>query len=600
MTAAPQATGHPLAVRVILRLGQIVGVLLLVAALSRVSSVVSYAWDAAQMRDWEVVRATILETDYRAESDENENEMVFARYRYEYQGAEYEGTRVDVSDSPDFIHEFQQQMWRELAAHLNNGTPIDAYVDPAQPDEAVLYPRFYYTNFAFRLLLTVVLAFAGAAFFLACSSIIRRENRFGLARAEHPDKPWLWRDDWASKRICASGRGARWMIAAAAAIYLLIVLPLGLLVVQEWDWPILSVPGVILIVVGWGLFNFARLRFQYARRYEQAELQLAFVPGVIGGPLSGVVHMPAKFSGDKQFQLRLECVRKLPSAKDRSESEDILWREGATIEKTLSSPDPYRVAIPVYFAIPFDCQPSDPPDRAGVNWRLKVGTDTTDANQHARFEVPVYQTAESSEHYEPDPSVLQPYEKVTTADDVLRATNHRVTILPGGGEEISFKFFQTWALLAAIVILALCFGGIAAILHFEWHAAFTILPGFFALLVVLGMSEMLLWSSRLQIHTDSVTVTSGLLGFRKTRRLLPDEIQSIESATDLQMERTTFYAVILKAADGQTFTLVKRLESRHDADLLADWLREKLPEVPVVRSTSPAADAGVLQEEHDG
>ncbi len=207
----------------------------------------------------------------------------------------------------------------------------------------------------------------------------------------------------------------------------------------------------------------------------------------------------------------------------------------------------------------------------------------TDAEQHARFEVPVYQTAESCEHYEPDPSVLQPYEKVTTADDVLRATNHRVTALAGGGEEIRFTFFQTWALLAAIVILALCFGGIAAILHFEWHAAFTILPGIFALLVVLGMSEMLLWSSRLQIHGDSVTVTSGLLGFRKTCKLSPEEIESVEPATDLQMERTTFYSVILKAADGQTFTLVKRLESRQEADLLADWLREKMPAVKVVQ-----------------
>ena len=236
-----------------------------------------------------------------------------------------------------------------------------------------------------------------------------------------------------ASRIRATGRGARWLIAAITAVYLIAVLPLGLLVLKEWDWPILSVPGVILILIAWVLLNFTRRRFQYARRYEQAELQLASVPGVIGGPLSGVVHLPAKLSGDEQFQLRLECVRKLPSAKNRSESEDILWREGATIEKTLSSPDPYRVSIPVYFAIPFDCEPSDPPDRASVHWRLKVGADTSDANQHARFEVPVYQTAESSEHYEADPSILQPYEKVTTADDVLRATNHRVTARSGWG-----------------------------------------------------------------------------------------------------------------------------------------------------------------------
>ena len=154
-------------------------------------------------------------------------------------------------------------MWRQLAEHANNGTPVDAHVNPSQPDESVLYPRFYYTNFAFRLLLTVVLAFAGTAFFLACSSIIRREKRFSLARAEHPGKPWLWRGDWASKRIRATGRGTRWLIAAIAAVYLIAVLPLGLLVLKEWDWPVLSVPGVILILVAWVLLNITRRRFQW-------------------------------------------------------------------------------------------------------------------------------------------------------------------------------------------------------------------------------------------------------------------------------------------------------------------------------------------------
>ncbi len=79
MTASPQATGHPLIVRFFLRMGQIVGVLLLIAALSRVSSVVSYAWDSARMREWYVVPATVLEADYRAESDETSTRWYLPR-----------------------------------------------------------------------------------------------------------------------------------------------------------------------------------------------------------------------------------------------------------------------------------------------------------------------------------------------------------------------------------------------------------------------------------------------------------------------------------------------------------------------------------------
>ena len=97
MSASLEITGHPLIVRVFLRIGQVVGIFLMMAAFFRIPSVVSYARDAARMHDWSVVPATVLEADYRAESNENENEMVFARYRYEYDGAEYEGTAALMS-----------------------------------------------------------------------------------------------------------------------------------------------------------------------------------------------------------------------------------------------------------------------------------------------------------------------------------------------------------------------------------------------------------------------------------------------------------------------------------------------------------------------
>jgi hypothetical protein len=594
-----EINGPPAVVRGVLRTGQAIGIFLLLAAIVRIPRLVSYPWDAARMSFWEPVGATLVEADYRPFSEENPREMVFARYRYEYEGAKFEGTRVDVSNRPDLVDAIHEGMWRQLSEHLRAGTPVDCYVNPSHSDESVLYPQFHVTIFAERLGVVSAFALFGALLFWGSSARLRREKRFASAKTEHPNEPWLWRDDWARGRIGASSRGMRWIVATLAAIHLFIVLPLGFLILDEWQQPLFGWIGIVLLVIAWGMIGLTWRRFRHVGRYEQAEFQMASVPGVIGGPLAGIVHIPAKTSPDSDLQVSLECVLHVPGGEDRSSREDVLWRGGTTVDRTLSSPDPYKVAIPVHFAIPFDCQPSDPPDRAQVRWQLKVGKDTTNSDQHARFVVPVYQTAESSDHYRPDPSVMEPYEKDVTPDEVLQKTTYHVAPLPGGGEEIRFSYFQWATLMGAFIVLALCGGGIGAILYFDWHPAITILPGIFMFFVVLGLLGMLLWGCRLQFERDTVTVTSGLLGFRKTRRLSPQEVEVIESAVDLQMERKSFYSVQLRAADGQTFTLVKRLDTRQEADTLSAWLSEKLPKVNVVRPPKPAVDAGTLKVNRD-
>jgi hypothetical protein len=501
-----------------------------------------------------------------------------------------------VSNQPDFVDAIHEGMWRQLSEHLKAGTPVDCYVNPWNPDESVLYPQFYVTIFAAWLGAVSAFALLGFLLFRGSTKRLRREKRFASGKKEHPNEPWLWREDWASARIHATSRGMRWIIATLAAIYLFIALPLGLLVLNELQQPIFGWTGIILLVVAWGMISFTWRRFRHTGRYEQAEFQMGSVPGVIGGPLAGVVHMPATMSRSSDIQIRLECIRIISGDDANSRREDVVWREGTTVDKTLSSPDPYKVAIPVHFAIPFDCQPSESPDSAKIVWRLKVGTDTTDSDKHARFEVPVYETAESSNHYQPDPSVMEPYEKDVTPEEVLQKTTYHVAPLPGGGEEIRFSYFQMGTLFGALIVLALCGGGIGAILYFEWHPAILILPGIFTLFVVLGLLGMLLWGSRVQFERDAVTVTSGILGFRKTRRLSPEEVQAIESVIDLQMERKSFYGVHLRTKDWKVFTLVKRLDTRQEADALAAWLSEKLPKVSVVPKSKPAVDAGAVQE----
>jgi len=184
---------------------QFVGICILIAAYYRVAPTVAYVRDALRMRQWEEVPATVIEPKIGPAGDGNKNPKVFAKYRYEYDGVAYEGSRVDVTNGPHFVGRFQNEMAKELQQHVKDGTPAVCYVNPAQPDEAVLYRQLRYTELAFKVALLFVLTLAGGLFLGCATYVLRRNARLAERQYTYPDQPWLWRPDWADKRIRNSG-----------------------------------------------------------------------------------------------------------------------------------------------------------------------------------------------------------------------------------------------------------------------------------------------------------------------------------------------------------------------------------------------------------
>ncbi|MEX2142908.1 MAG: DUF3592 domain-containing protein [Pirellulales bacterium] len=596
-----------------LRFGQIVGLFLLLAAVYRVSPIVTYLWDAARMRAWEEVPATVLEADYRNLEEDDIRPRVFAEYRYTYGGVEYQGSRVDIAASPELVGEFQKQMADELKQHVNDGTPTTAYVNPSQPEDSVLYPRFIYTAFAARLLILFVFAFFGGLLFWLMTYALRRQKQQVIEERTHPEEPWLWRHDWANKLIRSSSYKLAWLVVLFAAIYLLVALPLALLVLQEWGRDILSVPGVILMLVGLAFFNAARLQLKVGKTFRGAEFRMSSVPGVIGGSLAGVVVLPQKMPDDTKFRVVLECAeyqhtRKNPKSisvgQSRSESVDasehIVWRENVVVERTLSVPDPNSTALPVYFSVPFECKPSGLTETMGIRWRVKAGIEEPNFHRYATFEVPVFKTAESSPDFQPDLAVMQPFEAVVDAKVAIERMC-RIEPLPNGGEKLRFSYTDYLVLVIALVVVAVCAGGVAAVFHFEAHPAWALVPGLFGLVIFLATSAMLLWGSSLAIQGDRVTVASGYAGMRKRFEVPLSEILDVEIEHEQRTHEQDHYCLNLKfrvpvpleelededntPADldflrnekyTESLTIAKRLESRQQAEAVRRWLCEKL------------------------
>jgi hypothetical protein len=578
---------------------QVLGLLLLVAAAFRLALAIQYVTDAVRMRDWEGAQATILDADYKELPDAS-GPQVFARYRYRYGDVDYEGSRVDVANNPEHFGDLQKRIAERLRRHVNDKSPAVVYVNPGDPAESVLDREFYPTVFAFRVGFFLILGVLGGLLVAGPTHVRRKEIELAQLQQIHPNEPWMWRSDWAVGVI----RSSRYRFARLAiwifALYLLVILPAALWIIRQRGNDIVSLAGIVVIGLAWGLFNLARMQFKGAKMFRDAEFRMSSVPGLVGGPLAGVVVVKNRFPDDTKFRVIVECGKTdvvAVSSNDKRFDESIPWRDQVTVERTLSMPDPGVTAIPVYVAIPFDCEPSAASTRHKVRWWLKIGPEATAFDRYAQFEVPVYKTANSSARFKPDPELMQPYEAPVDVPDLLSRVG-RVSWLPDGTERLRFSYFDAMAACIGLVLIAACAGGVAALLYYGFHPAWTMMPAIFGFFVTLGLLEMLLWGSAIDIGRNRITVSAGLAGIRRRRSIAREQISEcmeIETKKELAMQAQDWYALQLNVTpmddtdSGNTnvdpasigeptlhLRIVRRLTTRREADAVRDWLCTRL------------------------
>ena len=176
-----------------------------------------------------------------------------------------------------------------------------------------------------------------------------------MAKA-HPDSPWMWKADWAAGRIVSSAQKTMLAALTIALFWNMVTAPLWFVLPGEIldkgnRWALLGLifPAIGLLLAGWAIVSILRWR-----KFGQSVLQMAFVPGVIGGQLAGVIRTSAKVRPEDGFHLRLRCVRRITtgSGKQRSTSESILWEEERIVMHELLEDQAEQSAIPVEFQIP--------------------------------------------------------------------------------------------------------------------------------------------------------------------------------------------------------------------------------------------------------
>ena len=190
---------------------------------------------------------------------------------------------------------------------------------------------------------------------------VRMGKQQDAARSANPDKPWLWRKDWAEGR--ANGGDPRanitaWVLTAfwdvMSAFIAFTVLPKLL---RDGDPKILLVaifPLARIFITGFAIR--ATLRIW---RYGRTAFWFDSVPFSPGGRVKGFIHLKLPTSTPHGIDLRLSCKRRIVtgSGKGRSVQEFILWQEEKNVPGEWAMHGVQDAQLPVEFALPAD--PSD-------------------------------------------------------------------------------------------------------------------------------------------------------------------------------------------------------------------------------------------------
>lgn len=421
---------------------------------------------------------------------------------------------------------------------------------------------------------------------------IRNMGQERKLKAAHPSQPWLWKPQWAAKHMRLSNKPLLigWFIFFL--IYFFVGVPLALFSEKQ--------PLIILALVV-GLLTLLVLRMIWnSRNWNRAELRIATLPGVIGGPFSGALILKQTFPADTVFDVNLKCAssRTERHGKKSEIRHTDLWSSTLYVQRPLKGSPKGTTALPVNFAIPYSALPTGAHDDETVRWVLSVQKKEEVSTGGASFEIPVFRTADSRQNYQLDASLMKEHLAVFDPAAVLKRFGFKTQQLSSTHVRYNFREFDT-SIFVTLVVMSLILIGIMVPLWFwvkqgrEFAMAF---PGIFVLMFLYGIVHMLFWRLRIDRFTtgspeqldtlaelavpvkenNTIVAESGILGLRKSIRVIADRTTVLRCKIDHRANNQESWSIWLCDAQGQKLKILSAFRGASEAHAAAKFLGEKL------------------------
>jgi hypothetical protein len=503
-----------------------------------------------------------------------------ANYTYEFDGKQYQGQRVGLLEISDNFGDFQQRAFNELKRHHDDGTPFRAFVNPNNPSQSVLYRQLRWELMSFFSIFPAVFGSAGLGMAAGAYAASRRTTASAPTNVPK-DQLWTARGDWASGKILDAGAAtvavpvlavtALWWIIALAPFHL--KLP-GMLAASDspFRWVTLAFPAIAVVLL-------LALTYQATRRrkYGESVLQLASTPGVIGGQLAGVVKIPRDLRAAGGVRMKLSCIERKAGRKNES-YEEVLWQDEQIVTEPMRDSTTGTTAVPVLFAIPYEAQESMRPDSTRcVQWLLEVTANMPGVDYKARFDVPVFKTADSRPDFKLDKSLRTDYMAAPPRDLVLREAGIIKEPLPGCGVRLIFPARRNWkSALVVTAFLAFWSGAIGVMfaVGVPWYIPILFaVPGLF----MLGIAAFLwLYRSTVEARADGLTFRGGLLGIGRKHSWAAADVKRFSTSETMTSGKNVWKDVVVHPKNGKKRAIANLISSKLAQEAVIDELNAAL------------------------
>jgi hypothetical protein len=527
-------------------------------------------WKWTQVQSWVETPATLIEAgvDRHRAPKRGETIRATARYRYTFGRKEYTSDRVALYTGKDNIGSYQRDRSRELERIEAGNKRLKCYVNPETPAEAILFRDLRWGFVLFKLLFAGVFGVVGFGLLIG-AALSGRENKKRQSRQEKfPDQPWMWQKEWASGRVRSNGGPAAVAASVIAALWNSISWP-GFAMV--WSNPENGQPYAIWIMalfplVGTWLAVYAIMLWVRRIKWGVPEFELAAVPGVLGGPLAGVVHVPARVEPEENYTVRLACVKTVDQGSDSSK-EVTLWDHEYEIDRDLNAGD--RTLIPIEFMIPSDL----PPSGDDVKWKLHTRATTSGVDFYAEFETPVFKTKASGDVGRDSASAATP----TTAAEVdlptvVRSMGAVLVENATSGRTIVFPMARNPGMAIFMALFATGWTGVTVFLFAsDAPRIFPWVCGLFNLVLVPAALFSCFGRTRLEFGSRGVALRRGLFGLGRRREFPANQIADVYAEkSGTTWGGTEYRRVRLRTAERKQITLISEIARPRDAERLAE------------------------------
>jgi hypothetical protein len=431
------------------------------------------------------------------------------------------------------------------------------------------------------------IAVGAGALFVAVGILFIAGVSYGTRRMAHeltmheqnPDKPWLWRDDWALGYARETG-GTAGVVAiwAFAIVWNAICLPLLLVFRRELERgntkvllaAIFPAVGAILLLTA------IYLTFRQ-RRYGRTVCHFEGMPLALGHALRGDIEFQADVQPEKGYVVRLACVNAVTTgtSRNRTTTETIAWDDERTVSASAAMRSPVGTRVPFDFVTPPDAPTTDMRDvNRRTFWRLSVYAEVPGVDLDTSFYLPVFAVAGAPQENSEFVTYAEAHRAIAAQRELDGRSDITATEMPDGGEEFVIRSHPTFGGFVGVVFfLSIWNGAIYLMFHFEAPIFFVVVFGLADLLIFYGFLDYLFGRSTIRAGRDALRFRRSIFGGGSMTSVAAAEVESVSGRADNQNRN---YSIELKQRNGGKSDLARFLRTRSDADTVAARIEKAL------------------------